>query len=74
MDKTIQNSDISSGIKVHQHEIGYINPAEVEIEELSEQEIEEYGENMASDALYEETMAAAMQAIRKIIEENTSHE
>lgn len=74
VDKTIQNSDISSGIKVHQHEIGYINPAEVEIEELSEQEIEQYGENMASDALYEETMAAAMQAMRKIIEENTSHE
>lgn len=67
VDKTIDNEDMQSLIGKHQDAIGYINAAEMEMEELSKEEMEKLEESEAADAAYEKTMAAAMAAIQEVL-------
>lgn len=70
VESTVENGDMQSLITRHQHDIGYINAAEMEMEELSEKEIKELEESEAADNLLEETMAAAVAAVQKVLKNN----
>ena len=67
VDKTIDNDDMQSLIGKHQSAIGYINAAEMEMEELSKEELEKLEESEAADAAYENMMSAATAAIQEIL-------
>lgn len=67
VETTVENRDINSFIKQHQNEIGYVNAAEMEMEELSEKEMKELEKLEAEDNLFEESMAAAVEAAVKVL-------
>lgn len=67
VDKTIDNDDMQSLIGKHQSAIGYINAAEMEMEELSKEELEKLEESEAADAAYENLMSAATAAIQEVL-------
>jgi hypothetical protein len=70
IESTVTSRDMQSLITKRQQDIGYINAAEMEMEELSEKEIKELEESEAADNLLEETMAAAVAAVQKVLKNN----
>ena len=67
VDKTIEQNNMQTFIKQHEDEIGYVNAALIEMEELSEEEMQQFEESGSTDALVEETMAAAVAAVQEVL-------
>ena len=67
IDKTIENRDMQSLILRHQNDIGYINAAELKMEELSETELEKLEDSEKADSILEEAMAAAAAAVQEAL-------
>ena len=67
IDNTIDKRDIQTLIRQHQSSIGYTNAAEVEIEELSAEDMEKLEKSEASDSMMEEAMAAAVAAVQEVL-------
>lgn len=67
IDKTIENRDMQSLILRHQNDIGYINAAELKMEELSETELEKLEDSEKADSILEEAMAAAASAVQEAL-------
>lgn len=70
IDKTISNNDIQSLITQHQNSIGYVNAAEIELEELSAEEMKQLEDSENSDAVMENAMAAAVEAVQEVLKNN----
>ena len=67
VDKTIDRRDMQSLIKKRQNEIGYVNAAEVDIEELSAEEQNQLNESENAESAMEESMAAAVAAVQEAL-------
>lgn len=67
VESTIEKNSRQALIKEHQNEIGYVNPALLDMEELSEEEMKKFEESESADALVEETMAAAVAAVQEVL-------
>jgi hypothetical protein len=67
VDKTIEDSNTLKLIEQHEVGIGYTNAALLEMEELSEEEMDKLEESESADSLMEETMAAAIAAVEKVL-------
>lgn len=78
VDETLEKNDIGSMIRTHQNEIGYINPAELELEALDESEMAKYNGSEATESLMEDLTAKIVVAVLEAIEErkdnNQNHE
>lgn len=70
IEQTIANRDLQSHVIRHQGAIGYINAAELELEELSEDEANQLEGSEKSDSALEEAMAAAVEAVQEILKNN----
>lgn len=70
IDQTIANRDMQTHVVKHQAAIGYINAAEVEMEELSDDEMNQLEEGESSDTAMEEAMAAAVEAVQEVLKNN----
>ena len=70
IDQTIANRDMQSHVIRHQGAIGYINAAELELEELSEEEANQMEGSENSEAALEEAMAAAVAAVQEVLKNN----
>ena len=70
IDNTIENRDMQALISQHQSKIGYVNSAEMDMEELSEEELNDLEKSEASDTLMEEAMAAAVAAVQEVLKNN----
>lgn len=70
IDNTIENRDMQALISQHQNKIGYINAAKMDMEELSEEELNDLEKSEASDTAMEEAMAAAVAAVQEVLENN----
>jgi hypothetical protein len=67
IDQTLENRDIQSRISIHQNSIGYVNAAEMEMEELSGEERNRLEEGKAAEATLEQAMADAVAAVQEIL-------
>jgi hypothetical protein len=67
IEQTIANRDMQSHVIRHQGAIGYINAAELELEELSEEEANQMEGSENSEAALEEAMAAAVVAVQEVL-------
>ena len=67
VDKTIDRRDMQTLISERQNEIGYVNAAEVEIEELSAQEQSMLEESEKAESTIEEVKAAAVAAVQEAL-------
>ena len=67
IDKTIDRRDMQTLISERQNEIGYVNAAEVEIEELSAQEQSMLEESEKAESTIEEVKAAAVAAVQEAL-------
>jgi hypothetical protein len=70
IDNTIENRDMQALISQHQSKIGYVNAAEMDMEELSEEELNDLEKSEASDTVMEEAMAAAVAAVQEVLKNN----
>lgn len=70
IDNTIENRDMQALISQHQSKIGYVNAAEMDMEELSEEELNDLEKSEASDTAMEEAMAAAVAAVQEVLKNN----
>lgn len=70
IDNTIKNRDMQALISQHQNKIGYVNAAEMDMEELSEDELNDLEKSEASDTAMEEAMAAAVAAVQEVLKNN----
>lgn len=70
VDKTIDRRDMQSLITQHQNKIGYVNAAEVEMEELSKEEQNQLEESEKSESTMDEVMAAAVTAVQEVLKNN----
>ena len=67
VDKTIDRRDMQSLIAQQKNELGYVNAAEVEIEELSEEEQKQLEESEKAESDMDEVMAAAVAAVQEVL-------
>jgi hypothetical protein len=67
VEKTIQNTDMQSHIAQRKLAIGYINAAEMEMEELSEKDLKKLEENEATENAMEEAIANIVAAVQEIL-------
>lgn len=70
VEKTITNRDMHSLITKHRNDIGYINAAEIEIEELTGDELKKLEESENADAVLEEAIQAAVTSVKKMLKNN----
>jgi hypothetical protein len=70
VDKTIDRRDMQSLITQHQNKIGYVNAAEVEMEELSKEEQNQLEESEKTESTMDEVMAAAVTAVQEVLKNN----
>ena len=70
VDQTISNHNTQSLIAQHQSQIGYVNAADVEMEELSEEELRRLEQSENADNAIEEAIAKAVIAVKKILNIN----
>jgi hypothetical protein len=70
VDKTIDRRDMQSLITQHQKKIGYVNAAEVEMEELSKEEQNQLEESEKTESTMDEVMAAAVTAVQEVLKNN----
>jgi hypothetical protein len=70
VDKTIDRRDMQSLITQHQNKIGYVNAAEVEMEELSQKEQSQLEESKKTESTMDEVMAAAVTAVQEVLKNN----
>ena len=67
IEETIENRDIQSRISRHQNSIGYVNAAQMEMEELSSDELGRLEANETAEATIEQAMADAVAAVQEIL-------
>ena len=67
VDQTIENRDIHSTISRHQDNIGYVNAAMMEMEDLSKEDTNRLEDGEAADAVIEKAMAAGVKAVQKAL-------
>ena len=67
VDTVLEQNRNQTVIKEHLDKIGYVNPALVEMEELSEEELKQFQNSESADALVEDTMAAMMTAVQEVL-------
>lgn len=67
VDKTINNHDTHHLIIQHQNEIGYTNAAEMEMEELSEEDLKRLEQSENAENALEEAIAAAVVAVQEVL-------
>ena len=67
VENTIANSDLQLHVIKHQNAIGYVNAAELEMEELSDDEMEQLEESEDADSALEDVMAAAVEAVEEVL-------
>ena len=70
VNQTIANSDVQSLINEYETNIGYVNAANLELEELDEKELSEFQEMEAADSMVEDAMTAAMAAIQEALKKH----
>ena len=70
IDHTINNHDTQSLITQHQNNIGYVNAAEVEMEELSEEDLRRLEQSENADNAIDEAIANAVIAVKKVLNNN----
>lgn len=70
VNQTIANSDVQSLINEYETHIGYVNAANLELEELDEKELSEFQKMEAADAMVEDAMTAAMAAIQEALKKH----
>lgn len=70
VDKTFKSRNIQSRINQYESDIKYINAAKLDLEKLSEDEMNKLEESESSDAVLEEAMAAAVTAVQKVLGNN----
>ena len=70
IDQTISNSNMQVHVIKHQNSIGYINAAEVEMEELSKDEMNQLEGSSNTDTAMEDAMAAAVAAVQEVLKNN----
>ena len=67
IEKTIANSDLQLHVVKHRNNIGYINAAEVEMEELSADEKSHLEESENAETTIESSQANAVKAVQEIL-------
>jgi hypothetical protein len=67
IDNTLQKRDIQTLITQHQNSIGYTNAADMEMEELSEEEMGKLENSESAESVIEEAMAAAVIAVQEVL-------
>ena len=67
IEETISKHETQSLIKQHQSAIGYTNAAEMEMEELSQEEMNQLEESESSNTLIEDTMANVVVAVQEAL-------
>ena len=67
IDQTINNKHVDHLIVTHQNSIGYVNAAEMDMEELSEEEMMKFEDSSNADTAMEEAMAAAVAAVQEVL-------
>jgi hypothetical protein len=67
VDQTIENRDIHSTISRHQDNIGYVNAAMMEMEDLSKEDMNRLEDGEAADAVIEKAMAAGVKAVQEAL-------
>lgn len=70
VDQTIINHNTQSLITQHQSNIGYINAAKVEMEELSEEELKRLEQSENADNALEQAIATAVIAVQNMMKNN----
>lgn len=70
IDNTLENRDMQARIRHHQSSIGYVNAAEMEMEDLSDDEMNKLEDSGNADSVLEEAMAAAVMAVQEILGNN----
>ena len=70
VNQTIANNDVQSLINEYETNIGYVNAANLELEELDEKELSEFQEMEAADSMVEDAMTAAMAAIQEALKKH----
>jgi hypothetical protein len=67
VEKTIQNTDMQSHIAQRKLAIGYVNAAEMEMEELSEKDLKKLEESEATENAMEEAIANIVAAVQEVL-------
>lgn len=67
---TIDNTDMQALISKVQNDIGYINAAEMEMEELSKEDMKKLEERESYDSALEKVMKASVISVQKALENN----
>ena len=67
IENTIANSDLQLHVVKHRTDIGYINAAEVEMEELSAEEVSHLEESENAGTTWDEVQANAVEAVQEVL-------
>jgi hypothetical protein len=67
IENTIANSDLQHHVRKHRSDIGYINAAELEMEELSKDEMSQLEESENAETTMESIQTNAVKAVQKAL-------
>lgn len=70
IDNTLDHGDMQAIIAQHQNSIGYINAANMEMEDLSKEEMSKLEDSGNTESALEEAMAAAVAAVQEVLGNN----